>query len=48
MRTLPLTPSRTSEGFVSVGMVEFDPEVLAYCDRGEEQGRLTERPSLSG
>jgi SAM-dependent methyltransferase len=26
--------------------VEFDPEVLAYYDRGEEQGRLTERPSL--
>lgn len=26
--------------------MEFDPDVLAYYDRGEEQGRLTERPSL--
>jgi SAM-dependent methyltransferase len=26
--------------------VEFDPEVLAYYERGEEQGRLTQRPSL--
>lgn len=35
-----------SAGLVSVCVVEFDPEVLAYYDRGEEQGRLTERPSL--
>lgn len=26
--------------------MDFDPEVLAYYDRGEEQARLTERPSL--
>jgi ubiquinone/menaquinone biosynthesis C-methylase UbiE len=46
MRTLSRTPSPTSQGFVSVCLVEFDPEVLAYYDRGEEQGRLTARPSL--
>lgn len=27
-------------------LVDFDQEVLAYYDRGEEQGRITERPSL--
>ena len=26
--------------------MELDPEVLAYYDRGEEQGRLTDEPSL--
>ena len=30
----------------SVTLVEFDPEVRAYYDRGEEQARLTEQPSL--
>jgi ubiquinone/menaquinone biosynthesis C-methylase UbiE len=33
-------------GLVSVCLVEFDPEVLAYYERGEEQGRLSERHSL--